>query len=191
MNGLKTAAVIGIPWRVASFGRLAHWIPPLLAWALVLFGMSYLGLILAGYRLKSTQGDSMDPTIAAGSLIFVRPTLPEHVRVGDVIEFPDPSGEFPLVAHRVVALLNDAEHIVAVTKGDNNPMPDPIRLTLDEPVGRVTVVMPDLVSLGTLTLAWGLLGICALLGEWLGLRRRLRRNSAAHNRAVAARHPWK
>ena len=172
MNGLKTAAVIGIPWRVASFGRLAHWIPPLLAWALVLFGMSYLGLILAGYRLKSTQGDSMDPTIASGSLTLVRPMLPEHVRVGDIIVFPDPSGEIPLVVHRVVALLKDAEHITAVTKGDNNPMSDPIPLTLDKSVGRVIVVMPDLVSRGTLTLAWGLLAICALLGQWPGLRRR-------------------
>lgn len=169
MSSAKAAAVIGIPKRVAPWGKLTHW---LLAWVLLLFGISCLGLMLGGYTLNSTQGDSMDPTIASGSLILVRPTLPEHVRVGDIIEFPDPSGEFPLVVHRVVALLRDAEHITAGTKGDNNPMSDPIPFTLDKPVGRVIVVMPDLVSRGTLTLAWGLLATCAFLGHRFRLRRR-------------------
>ena len=58
-----------IPRRVASWGRPTHWISSLPAWGLVLFGMSCLGLILAGYRPISTQGDSMDPTIAGGSLL--------------------------------------------------------------------------------------------------------------------------
>ena len=161
-----------IPRRVASWGRPTHWISSLPAWGLVLFGMSCLGLILAGYRPISTQGDSMDPTIAGGSLLLARRVLPEHVRVGDIIGFPDASGEFPLVVHRVLAVLTDAEHITAVTKGDNNPMPDLIPVTLDRPVTRVAFVLPALVSSSTVTLVWYLCVIGALLGQWLGLRRR-------------------
>ena len=138
---MNKAAVMAIPWRVAPLGRMTHWISLLLAWALVLFGMSFLGLVLAGYRLVSGQGDSMEPTIAAGSLTLLRPTLPEDVRVGDIIAFPDPSGGTRLIVHRVVALTNDAEHITAVTKGDNNPMPDRIHPTLDKPAGRINCSM--------------------------------------------------
>lgn len=77
---------------------LAHGACALLFWAFVIFGMGMLGLILAGYQPIGTWGSSMQSTIAGGSLVITRQTMPEHVRVGDIIAFRRPAREVPLTS---------------------------------------------------------------------------------------------
>ena len=106
--------------------------------------VSVLGLGLAGYQYISIRGDSMEPTIFAGSLLLARQTVPGDVRAGDVIAFPGTSQGISNIVHRVVALQKDSQHIVALTMDDNNPVLDPEPLNLNRPVARIVLILPYL-----------------------------------------------
>ena len=116
----------------------------LLFWAFVIFGMGILGLILAGYPPIGTWGSSMQPTIAGGSLVITRQTLPEHVRVGDIIAFRRSARDIPLIVHRVIALGYDGERTTAITRGDHNLVQDPGFVTLAGPLPRAVFAVPYL-----------------------------------------------
>lgn len=72
---------------------------------------------------------SMEPGLPPGTLIVVKPTPVQEIRVGDVVTFQLRSGEPTLVTHRVIERSVSSNGDVAlVTKGDNNDLPDdPIR----------------------------------------------------------------
>jgi signal peptidase I len=72
---------------------------------------------------------SMEPGLPPGTLIVVKPTPIEEIRVGDVVTFQLRSGEPILVTHRVVERsVSSNGEVALVTKGDNNDLPDdPIR----------------------------------------------------------------
>lgn len=72
---------------------------------------------------------SMKPGLPPGTLIVVKPTPVDEIRVGDVVTFQLHSGEPTLVTHRVIERSVSSNGDVAfVTKGDNNDLPDdPIR----------------------------------------------------------------
>ncbi|WP_370566219.1 signal peptidase I [Cryobacterium sp. BB736] len=72
---------------------------------------------------------SMEPGLPPGTLIVVKPTPVEEIRVGDVVTFQLRSGEPILVTHRVIERSVSSNGEVAfVTKGDNNDLADdPIR----------------------------------------------------------------
>lgn len=83
--------------------------------------------------------NSMDPVFDSGShLIQAFPTAPSDIRVGDIISYDSPLG-FSIV-HRVTEIGNDDEGWYAITKGDNNPTPDPWKIRFDW-VTRVTVMI--------------------------------------------------
>ncbi|MFC4224502.1 signal peptidase I [Lysinibacter cavernae] len=73
---------------------------------------------------------SMEPTYPPGTLVVVRPTPADEIRVGDVITFQLKSGQQAVVTHRVVenAVNSSGEHVFQ-TQGDHNPSPDvqPVR----------------------------------------------------------------
>ena len=132
------------------------------AWIILLSGLLCLGMFFAGYQFISARGDSMEPTSSSGSLLITRTTAPENINEGDIIAFPGPSEDVPLVAHRVVTLINYQDRILAVTKGDNNQTADPGILTIDKPVSRVSFVIPYLGWLLFPGIQWYVFGIGAV-----------------------------
>lgn len=86
-------------------------------------------LLVGGSPITVLTG-SMEPKLPPGTLIIVKPTPVEEIRVGDVITYQLRSGEPELVTHRVVERISSADGGTRfVTKGDANSIPDanPVR----------------------------------------------------------------
>jgi len=89
----------------------------------------------SGGRALTVLTSSMQPALPPGTLIVVRPTPPDGVRVGDVLTYQLASGRADVVTHRVLARTVAADGSVQyTTQGDANPVPDP------EPVSEAQVV---------------------------------------------------
>lgn len=76
-----------------------------------------------GNQLKTVLSGSMEPTFKTGSIIAVKPveditTLKEK----DVITFTQEDGN--LVTHRIIEVIQNGEHTMFHTKGDNNENAD-------------------------------------------------------------------
>ena len=80
------------------------------------------GLHLQGRINLRLRGDSMWPTIPAGSLVAVEEVTPGDIRLGDVVIWQQ-GGQ--LIAHRVVHKVRDGSNMWLVTKGDNCSAADP------------------------------------------------------------------
>ncbi len=107
-------------------------------------GLSLLALVLvvgialaavivpraAGATTLAVLTGSMQPAYPPGTLVVIRPTPPEDIRVGDVITFQLESGKPAVATHRVVekGFRADGE-IQFITRGDDNPIADlePVR----------------------------------------------------------------
>lgn len=69
----------------------------------------------AGFLRLRVSGASMEPTIADGEIVRVRPVNAEQIKRGDVIVFHE---EGRLVAHRVSRVLKSSGETLFVTRGD-------------------------------------------------------------------------
>jgi signal peptidase len=70
---------------------------------------------------------SMEPGYPPGTLIIVKPTDPQAIRVGDVVTYQVRSNESDVITHRVfqIVLSSDPDaQLRFVTQGDNNGSPD-------------------------------------------------------------------
>lgn len=73
---------------------------------------------------------SMEPNLPPGTLVIVKPTPIEDIRIGQVVTYQIASGRPELATHRVVSrTVSEAGEITLTTQGDANnaPDPDPIR----------------------------------------------------------------
>jgi signal peptidase len=96
-----------------------------------------LGVAVAVIGLPTVVGgtamtvltQSMEPGLPPGTLVVMRPTPVEEIRVGDVMTYQIRSGESAVVSHRVVSKTYADGELTFVTKGDNNDAvdPDPVR----------------------------------------------------------------
>jgi signal peptidase len=96
-----------------------------------------------GWQINSVVSGSMEPAISRGEMVVVRPVDPGEVRVGDIViinRLPDKDLN---VCHRVVAIRYQAG-LHFVTKGDANPLPDPLDITGRNIAGRVVFHIPAL-----------------------------------------------
>ncbi|TFJ94591.1 signal peptidase I SipW [Lentibacillus salicampi] len=76
-----------------------------------------------GYQLKTVLSGSMEPDIQTGSIIAVKPGGDmTRFQKDDVITYMEEEGK--LITHRVVEVMNNGEHVMYRTKGDNNDAPD-------------------------------------------------------------------
>lgn len=88
---------------------------------------------------------SMEPTYPPGTLIIVRPTAAEEVKIGDALTYQLKSGEPAVVTHRVIAISTSSSGELAfTTKGDNNAKADelPVRPVQFEKQGTVWYSVP-------------------------------------------------
>ena len=104
--------------------------------ALLLLGMSYLGLMLfldTSSPFLVVQGSSMEPTLHAGDLLLNKNVAPTDIKLGDVITFDVPSDAQqrlkmpPKATHRVIGIEGQDGQMVFVTQGDNSDV-DPFKV---------------------------------------------------------------
>lgn len=92
---------------------------------------------MKAYVVKSS---SMEPTIKAGSVIYVKPyDDDESVSEGDIVSFH--TGDV-MVTHRIMSV--NLENGTAVTKGDANEVCDSAPLPLSAIEGRVRFHIPGI-----------------------------------------------
>lgn len=92
-----------------------------------------------GYSLFRVMTGSMEPAIPTDSLILVRRTAPEELRVGDVISFfsRDPALLGEVNTHRITALEEEGGRLLIHTRGDANNVEDRYPTYEEDLVGRV------------------------------------------------------
>lgn len=88
---------------------------------------------LVGGSAMTVLTQSMEPGLPPGTLVVIRPTPVDDIRIGDVITYQIRSGESAVVSHRVTSKTYADGEPTFLTKGDNNDAADP------EPVRPVQV----------------------------------------------------
>jgi signal peptidase I len=146
----------------------------LLLLALGLAGLVVLVPLATGSQALTVLTGSMQPTLPPGTLVVVRPTDVDEIRVGDVITFQPISGDPTLVTHRVTARGVASDGTVRfTTQGDANDVADAAQITDEQVMGRVWYSVPlvgwvnDLLSGTTrLWLVPIVVGCLFLYGGW-------------------------
>ncbi len=99
--------------------------------------------MVAGRYLFIVLSGSMEPSFDTGSVVLVKPTAPEEVKVGDVVTFSGFAGTKQLTTHRVAEIQNDEDYgLLFITKGDANEHNDPDPVLAKNIVGTVTGHIP-------------------------------------------------
>lgn len=105
--------------------------------------VNFLIIIQAVFSpLSVVQGNSMYPYIEDQDAVLVMPSDPGELEPGDVVVFPDPEQEGFSIVHRIVSIEERHGRLYAVTKGDANPVADPLPVPLTRISGKVKVVLP-------------------------------------------------
>ncbi|MCD6095817.1 MAG: signal peptidase I [Thermoprotei archaeon] len=99
--------------------------------------------------LDVVESGSMEPELHIGDLLVAQGIRYKDIKVGLIIVFKRPSANY-LIVHRVYAIHNKA---MIITKGDNNPFPDPFYITSSDVKGVVIARIP---LVGYLTLVFRL-----------------------------------
>lgn len=99
---------------------------------------------ILGYRVYSVMTGSMTPVYPTGSLVFVKLTDPQDIRVGDDITFYNPSSEQEIWTHRVTQIVTDYGNngICFKTQGVANSSEDPFITLGGNVVGVVKFSIP-------------------------------------------------
>jgi signal peptidase len=80
---------------------------------------------VAGATPLTVLTSSMEPRLPPGTLIVVKPTPVDEIRIGDVVTYQIESGRPEVISHRVIEIVSSSDGGTAfVTKGDNNSEPD-------------------------------------------------------------------
>ena len=125
---------------------------------------------LFGYSTLVVHGGSMGESTPNGSLVFARWIAAEDVELGDVLVIQEENDDSPTrpKIHRVVSLDRENGNILASTKGDTNPAPDPKLYILPDRVLTPAQTVPHVGYLiGFATTPLGLMLLVALPGTVL------------------------
>lgn len=118
-------------------------------------------LIFTKTEFYAVATASMEPEIAEGSMVFVRPS--EEYLKGDVITAKLKSGG--TFTHRIYFV--DEENNQVYTMGDNNSAPDPLPTAYSDIIGKVIFTVPLLGNLSlkfnSLYITIGLAGVMVAL----------------------------
>ena len=106
--------------------------------AFLLVGVRIFGL--APYTVLS---GSMEPEYHVGSLIYVRDTSAEELKINDPITYTMKNGV--VVTHRIIEVISDTENpnnVSYVTKGDANDTADSTPVHISEVIGKPVFTIP-------------------------------------------------
>ncbi len=89
--------------------------------------------------------NSMYPTLKINDIIIVKNVPIDDIQVGDIIVFKSPLNPQTPIVHRVINIIEDVGGSkIFITKGDNNPTPDPWTVSEDLILGKVIYVVPQI-----------------------------------------------
>lgn len=147
------ADAVAAPARGDGGGAMFRWLGRV-ATLLVVAAIAGILLLAFGpvvlpFRSYAVVTGSMQPAIPAGALVFVTPTAPSQLKVGDVITFAPPGRGGQLVTHRIFAIQQADGKRVILTKGDANPAADAWELQPTPTSWRYVFFVP------TLGYVWG------------------------------------
>ena len=118
------------PKAIPAEKGLLHYIGVAVSGALLVLVLELGALVivipaLTGGTALTVLTQSMEPTLPPGTLIIIRPTALEDIKIGDVVTYQITSGQPAVVSHRVVSRSVDTTgRTTFTTKGDNNDLPD-------------------------------------------------------------------
>ncbi len=95
-----------------------------------------------GWRTEVVISGSMEPAIQTGSVVIVRPIVPDTIRKGDIIMFSSLDMR-SLTTHRVVDVESE-QQLRFITRGDANNNPDINPVVPSQIVGIVAFTIPYL-----------------------------------------------
>lgn len=107
----------------------------------VLLAVALAGVRLVGLTPYAVLSGSMEPAYHVGSIIYVKKTPPEDVKVGDPITFVL-NEQLVVATHRVVRI--DAENQRFYTKGDANDAEDGSPVHFNNLLGKPVFTIPYL-----------------------------------------------
>lgn len=117
----------------------------------------------AGIGVRIIRSGSMEPAIAPGDAVLVRNVQVRDVREGDIVLLLHPRST-EVEAHRLLTMDDGNNAVSLVTKGDANPMSDPVVEV--QPSAVVETVVLTIPKLGYVISVLGfpliLGGLCAL-----------------------------
>ena len=108
---------------------------------IVLCALFLMGTRLLGFQCYNVISPSMEPEYCVGDLIYVKPTDPATIQVGDVITFLV-NEDLVVGTHRVVRV--DKEHQRFYTKGDANEIEDQSPVHFNNVIGVPQFSIPKL-----------------------------------------------
>lgn len=129
---------------------LFWWVRTIGGWLLLLvFGFILMALVLlpraTGAQAYTVLTGSMEPSIAPGALVVVRPTPADELATGDVITFQPYSGNPAVVTHRITGIFYDgAGQMKIQTQGDANNTADDWALVPEQVRGTLWYSVPQL-----------------------------------------------
>jgi len=89
--------------------------------------------------------NSMYPTLKINDIIIVKNVPIDDIKIGDIIVFKSPLNPQTPIVHRVINIIEDiGGSKIFITKGDNNPTPDPWTVSEDLILGKVVYVIPQI-----------------------------------------------
>jgi signal peptidase len=117
-------------------------------WMALGFAVGLVAAILLprafGARPLTVLSGSMEPAIATGDLVVSRRIAPLEAAPGDVVTFPDPTGNRRLITHRVKSIVPNGREVRFVTKGDANNASERWAVPADGRIGEVLYRLPKL-----------------------------------------------
>ena len=99
------------------------------------------GAKVIGFQTYSVLSGSMEPTYHTGSLIYVKKTDPQDIRVGDPITFVLDEN-LTVATHRVIKIDDPNQHFY--TQGDANEYPDASPVHYKNLIGKPVFTIPYL-----------------------------------------------
>lgn len=102
-----------------------------------------VGPLATGSQTFSVLTSSMKPNYGPGTLLVVRPTAFEELRVGDVVTYQIESGRPDVITHRIISISPDQQgNTLLVTRGDNNDVADEAPVTEPQVRGKLLYAVP-------------------------------------------------
>lgn len=97
---------------------------------------------IAGYRLFRVFGSSMEPTLSSGAILVVKEVPVESIKPADVITYHCTRSELAMTTHRVKNVeMIEGGCYQYTTRGDGNPVVDPVPIAGCDVVGKVMYVI--------------------------------------------------
>ena len=123
------------------FKKIWSWISGILVSIVVILAIVLVGVRLWGFTPYAIISPSMTPKYQVGDLVYVRSTVPENIKQGDVITFVA-NEDLLVVTHRVYGI--DTENRCFITKGDANNVEDSAPVRYENVLGVVSFSLPKL-----------------------------------------------